>query len=425
MFQPSRHVEFVMMLSRQSGEPTASPEWTWDLSLGQILDPNPPCVFPDTPVREVLSQLAQSKPRQGYVLVARSGRLEGIFTERDALRLLTDPCFDPSVEISISEVMVTDPVVVRATDDQDLSALLEWICRQDLRYVPVLDPEDQLIGVLSSMLATSYIQAFNALKSDHSQLTIQVELLRAALAKANQNTEINEARDRLNFLKDDFLSTISHELRTPITAIQLALHMLEMASSEEKKQQYLRIAIDNSNQQRDIINDLLDAQRLDADSYSLQFSSQWLPDWIEATLSRYIDEAASTGHTLRIHADAQLQELGEFQTDYTALCRILRELIRNACKYSPADTDIDLSIDRFDSGIRILVENVGTIAPEEIPLIFKAFYRIPGSDRWKQKGMGLGLALVKGLVKALNGTIEVSSLSNKTQFSIVLPAHTG
>lgn len=414
------------MLGGQSREPRASPERAWDPSLEQILDSNPPCVFPDTQVKDVLSQLAQSSSRKCCVLVVRSGsglgRLEGIFTERDALRLLMDPCFDNSDQMAISEVMVTDPVVFRVADNQDLFAMLEWICTQDLGYVPVLDFEDQLLGVLSPVLSTTYIQAFNALKFDHSQLTIQVELLSTALAKANQNSGINEARERLNFLKDDFLSTISHELRTPITAIQLALHMLEISLSEEKKQQYLRIAIDNSNQQRDIINDLLDAQQLDADSYSLHLSSQWLPDWIQATLSRYIDEAAATGHNLQIQADNQLEELGEFQTDYTALCRILRELICNACKYSPVDTDINVSIHPFDNGIRIGVENVGTIDPDEIPFIFKKFYRVPGSDRWKQRGMGLGLALVKGLVNALHGTIEVSSLSNKTKFSLVIPA---
>jgi len=114
----------------------------------------------------------------------------------------------------------------------------------------------------------------------------------------------------------------------------------------------------------------------------------------------------------------------------------LSELLNNACKYTPEEGEIVLSVcyklgsswqsEELGQGVAVAISftinNQAEIPQTELPHIFEKFYRVPGADRWKQGGTGLGLALVQNLVKTLQGTIQVESSEGWTSFIVQVTA---
>lgn len=263
----------------------------------------------------------------------------------------------------------------------------------------------------------------------------QAEERNLALERAqrleNQMTELQ----RLNQLKDDFLSTVSHELRTPLVNIRMAVQMLEITFNQQaalrsqedaelnRVVRYLDILHSQCNRQLELITDLLDLQRLNADAYWLEPTLIRLEDWIPRLADTFQERIQSRQQYLQINLPADLPPI---VTDQSCLTRILTELLNNACKYTPPNERITITAQAIDQApvkiIQIAVSNTGTeISAEELPRIFDRFYRIQGGDRWNQGGTGLGLALVKKMVIYLGGTIHVESSKEQTRFILELP----
>jgi signal transduction histidine kinase len=101
---------------------------------------------------------------------------------------------------------------------------------------------------------------------------------------------------------------------------------------------------------------------------------------------------------------------------------VLNELLNNACKYTPAQETIRLTVSLTQINVVISISNSGVeIAPTDLARIFDKFYRIPDKDPWKHGGTGLGLALVKRLVETLGGVINATSSKQCTNFVLELP----
>ncbi len=226
--------------------------------------------------------------------------------------------------------------------------------------------------------------------------------------------------ERLNQLKDEFLGTVSHELRTPLTNIKMALQMLTTSSAVGHFQRYMEILQTECNREIELINDLLDLQRLEAASYPF-FSTetmnlqQWLPSFIEPFRNRTQERQ----QILQVNLPVDLPPL---ISDYTSLKRIVGELLNNACKYTPAGGEIVLSVchNSSSSSTIFTISNQTEISVAELPRIFEKFYRVPNADLWKQGGTGLGLALVQKLVEQMQGTIQVKSGEGWTTFIVEL-----
>jgi signal transduction histidine kinase len=184
------------------------------------------------------------------------------------------------------------------------------------------------------------------------------------------------------------------------------------------------------------VNDLLDLQRLNADTYSLSFTSISLQDWIPHIIENFHARIQASQQQLEIQIPDALPTL---VSDTASLTRILSELLNNACKYTPVDerivitanaqsitpfieTPSELSSEFVVPGIQIRICNFGVeISEADLERIFEPFYRIPNSDIRNQGGTGLGLALIKKLVNYLNGTITAESFPSQTCFTINLP----
>ncbi len=276
-----------------------------------------------------------------------------------------------------------------------------------------------------------------------NQCAIAIRQSQLYQAAQQQVTEL----EKLNILKDDFLKTISHELRTPISSIKIATEMLEILidraggfqGSLKDMEPYFRILRDESTREEKLINDLLYLTCLESGTEPLDLTPIQLQYWIPYVADTFLERTNSQQQQLFINIPEDFPEL---VTDVSILERIIGELLNNACKYTPAGETIsliaklvpsdaqltdpaplpeDLETKSLAHHIKISVNNSGVEIPEEErERIFDKFYRIPNRDPWRYGGTGLGLALVKKLAHYLGATIEVESSSGQTCFTIDL-----
>lgn len=230
--------------------------------------------------------------------------------------------------------------------------------------------------------------------------------------------------EKLNTLKDDFLKTISHELRTPMSSILLASQTLEKLIKTQglrglksgNFQRVFNIFKNSCQQQNKLVNDLLTLCYLDADSATL------IPEWIDLKL--WIPQVVESFREQVQYQQQQLiidlaPQLPLLHSDLSFLERIVNELLNNACKYTPPEETITVSAWATEEKLFLSVSNSGVeIPPEEQEHIFDKFYRIPTHDPWKYGGTGIGLALVKKLVGLLNASVWVESQGGQTTFTL-------
>ncbi|BAZ45296.1 GAF sensor signal transduction histidine kinase [Chondrocystis sp. NIES-4102] len=246
--------------------------------------------------------------------------------------------------------------------------------------------------------------------------------IRQARLYQQSQTQINELA-KLNVIKDDFLRTISHELRTPMSSIILASETLETLLEHEigtkksttfiKVLDIFRAACKRQNQ---LVDDLLTLCYTDVKKETL--TMQWIEFgvWLPQIIEPFIERINQQKQELVINLDANFPL---FKSDISTIKRILVELLNNACKYTPIGETIAITADTSHQGIIFIVSNTGVeIPPAEQKLVFDKFYRIPSQDPWQFGGTGIGLALVKSLVELLNGTIELESCEQRTTFII-------
>ncbi|MDX2098224.1 MAG: PAS domain S-box protein [Leptolyngbyaceae cyanobacterium bins.59] len=237
-----------------------------------------------------------------------------------------------------------------------------------------------------------------------------------------------KALERLNWLKDDFLSTVSHELRTPVSNMKLSIRMLEMALKQieavqpphPKVTQYLGILNSECEREISLINDLLDLQRLEAGKRTLALEAIDLHEWIPQIVQPFWERTKA--RNLQLQIDLPHHSVPLLVTDSTALERVLAELINNSCKYTPPEEKIVLMgfVDRETAWF--IITNYGVEIPSsELPRLFDKFYRVPNSDPWKQGGTGLGLSLVQRLAQYLGGEVSVESGAGRTTFKVTIP----
>ncbi|AFY66373.1 multi-sensor signal transduction histidine kinase [Geitlerinema sp. PCC 7407] len=250
-----------------------------------------------------------------------------------------------------------------------------------------------------------------------------IAIRQARLYQALQVT-VNELEKR-NQLKDDFLSTVSHELRSPMTNMRLAIQMLERSLSQAESTTgrattaYLKILKEECEQEITLINDLLDLQRLEGGHQGLSAEIVAVEDWLPDVVKSFQARLGERQQTLKFNIDENLPPL---VTDASALRRIVMELLHNACKYTPPGEIIAISALVKGDRYCISVCNHGVEIPaKELERIFEKFYRVPNGDRWKQGGSGLGLALVKRLADHLGGVIQVYSHTDETCFTLEMP----
>jgi len=294
-------------------------------------------------------------------------------------------------------------------------------CSQSRQWQP---SEVDLLLQLATQIAIAIQQAqlYQQVQNLNTDLERQVQERTAQLQQKVQELQ------QLNILKDEFLSTVSHELRTPLANMKMAIHMLQISPTKERHQVYLEILQTECTRETDLINALLDLQRLEAAACPIDLEPVNLEVWLPTIIEPFYTRAQNRQQHLRVECDRHLPTIS---SNRASLGRILAELLNNACKYTPLDGEIFLEVQcpggdgrkgsASPTEIKFTFSNESEIPQSELPRIFEKFYRVPNADPWKQGGTGLGLALAQKLVEQLEGKIEVESGNGKTTFTVTFP----
>lgn len=224
-------------------------------------------------------------------------------------------------------------------------------------------------------------------------------------------------------MKSDFVSMVSHEIRSPINSLLMQLSIiLEGLAGEitEKQREILERASGKIKNLDKLVTELLDLSRIESGLISHEFEKVDLTALIRDQVAFHTPNANSKD----IAIDLQLEnDLPEIEAVPSHMEEILTNLLTNAIKYSPESTVIQLLAKADENHIYIQVKDSGYGIPaEDLDHIFDRFYRVKDQQTRTIHGTGLGLAIVKSIVDSLNGKLGVESVYGKgTTFSILLP----
>lgn len=234
--------------------------------------------------------------------------------------------------------------------------------------------------------------------------------LGAAFNEMARELEIEEGRrDELDRLKDDFVLTASHELRSPLTSVQgfAELLMLERESLTPKQVETVEVILDNCRHLVRLLNDLLDLARSDAGRLAIRPQPTEVAPLVEDVVRtmRAQTEAAS-----QILSEDVQPGLPQINVEPARIRQILVNLITNAHEYSPEGASIEVSVRTAAAEVEIAVSDNGPGIPaDQVERIFERFTRGDAGLTQRVGGTGLGLAISKSLVEAHGGTIAVES----------------
>lgn len=226
-----------------------------------------------------------------------------------------------------------------------------------------------------------------------------------------------EEAERANRAKTVFLSNINHEMRTPLNGILGMLRLMKNITMNKDGATYLSLAEYSANHLSVIIREILDYSQLESKSIHFHYKQMDLRSMMEKLYSIQKTIAEEQGLSLRI---IHPEESYDFTGDETRLYQIVVNLLSNAIKYSKKGTiTIRYRIGKF---FRVEVEDQGIGIPKEkMEDIFLPFLQLDASYTKENRGIGLGLAITRNLVKSMDGTISLKSCEKGTCFSVEVP----
>lgn len=286
-------------------------------------------------------------------------------------------------------------------------------------YDPVAQGDVELLATLASEAAVAIdnIRLYDEIRRSHQELEARVRERTQELAQAN-----DELR-RLNKMKSDFVSAVSHELKTPLTSIKGYASVLMTgklgAVTAEQRERLLKID-HHTNDLTSLITDLLDIARLESGRVGLEFTPVALAAVLDGARGLIAPQLTERGITLEVALPARLPTLS---ADPRYLERVFLNLFSNALRVTPPRGTIRVSAVPADGALTVQVQDTGTgIAPQDLPKIFEEFYRADTPINRERKGAGLGLSLVRRIIEAHGGQIGVeSTVGRGTTFTFTLP----
>lgn len=267
------------------------------------------------------------------------------------------------------------------------------------------------------------VAAQAAIAIDNARLYDQAK--RSAEERAHLLSAERAARsevERVSLIKDEFLATLSHELRTPMNAVLGWAEILLARSKEDSDQRRgLETIARNARAQARLIEDLLDMNRIVSGKIRLDVQRMDLLQVVEAAVESARPSAESKGIRIRTVLDPQA---GPISGDPNRIQQVVWNLLTNAVKFSPKDGAVDVLLERVDSHIEITVTDKGVgIATEFLPHVFERFRQADATTTRRFGGLGLGLSIVKQLVELHGGSVRAQSpgLDKGATFIVSLP----
>jgi signal transduction histidine kinase len=277
-------------------------------------------------------------------------------------------------------------------------------------------------GRVGQMVEIGSDDEIGELASDFNQMSQQLKENLEALSESYEKLyQANLSLRELDKLKSEFMANVSHELKSPLTAIVGYTDYLmkgKMGPVTEAQLKGLEVINRNLKKLTRQIIELVDATSIEAGRMSVMAKTVAVKPMLEEVAASYRAEANSKKLKLEVCASSTLQATA----DRDRLIQVLDNLVENAIKFTSSGA-ITLCAEAAGPGrVRISVSDTGPGIPlEYIPRIFDRFYQVDGSSTRKYGGVGLGLSIVKSIIESHGSTIEVSSrLGSGTTFSFVL-----
>jgi len=410
--------------------------------LQSAIDDRPLTVSPDTTVMAAVKQMNgvdllqqqlensddPARSQRGRiptscVLIVDNDRVVGILTDRDIVRLIAQPI--DLANLVIRDVMNHPVTVLNEDEFTDLSVGIDLLSQHHIRHLPLLDRHGSLIGLLTRESLQQRSHPNELWREQISKL--KQELAERELAQA-QLEQTNQELTRSNQLKDEFLTNMSHEFRTPLNAI------LGMAEGVQEgifgivnpaQIQAVKTIEDSSNHLLALINDILDLAKIGAGQIELESSPTDICELCYSSLAFVKQQAIKKQIRLQIQLPPRIPNIS---IDERRIRQVLINLLNNAVKFTPVGGHIALNVsiesdNTTSSFIRIAVIDTGIgINSTDLHKLFQPFMQVDSALNRQYNGAGLGLALVKGIIEMHGGNVQVrSEIGVGSQFIADLP----
>jgi PAS domain S-box-containing protein len=320
-----------------------------------------------------------------------------LVTDRDDRILLVNPAAERAFGIA------ADMVVGRKVDETGLAPTLARV------FGGPLSPSEALTVEIPLPDGRTLYASVSAILSSDGERIGRVAVMR----------DITSFKE-LDELKSEFVATVSHDLRAPLTFMRGYTTMLPMVGDlSDKQREYVEKILQGVGQMSELIDDLLDLGRIEA-GVGLERE----PCHLGAILVEAVDgmraRAAAKGVTLRLEAG---EGVAVVSGDAALLRQVVTNLVDNAIKYTPSDglVTVGLSVHDEQAVIRVVDNGIGIALDDQVRL-FEKFYRVKRRDTMDIQGTGLGLAIVKSIVERHHGRVWVDSeLGKGSTFHVLLP----
>jgi len=232
-----------------------------------------------------------------------------------------------------------------------------------------------------------------------------------------------EEERRAEQAKNELITNVSHDLRTPLTSVVGYLGLIEQDRyrDEVELRHYIAIAYEKSQHLHELIDDLFEYTRMRHDTIALKKEPINLVEMLGQLLVQYHLPMEEAGMASQLHCEEKQITVN---ADAGKLARVFENLISNAMSYGREGKRIDVWITLIENKVSVAIVNYGEpISAIDLPHIFERFYRADKSrTRWIG-GSGLGLAICKSIVDKHGGTIDADSNTERTVFRVILPLH--
>lgn len=254
---------------------------------------------------------------------------------------------------------------------------------------------------------------------EHRRLTLETKRLQAVEEEAKGLARAKDDLEKLDAMKSRFMLTVAHELRAPVAAIQGYLGLILDGYAGEDEQEMLESAHQRCGELLDAIHDLLVLAQMKERATEVKKTTVSVADVLEEVASLLKGQAEQKDVTFKLEMSSRPEMLASQEN----LKQLWTNLISNAIKYTQAGGTVVASLDEQDGHVVGTVSDTGIgIAADDLPRIFDEFYRTKQAKEIDPHGTGLGLPIVKAIIEAYGGTIEVDSkVGEGTTLAFSLP----
>lgn len=269
-----------------------------------------------------------------------------------------------------------------------------------------------------------FISAFIALIlfSWNKTLEDEVKSKTSELERSNEYLQnANKKLKELDRLKNDFVSMVSHELKTPLTAMKTSSEFLrESECNMEIKEEMLDLIIRNIDRQARMVDDLLDISRIESGKMKFTPEDVNIKEIIEIALHNVTKHAKDKNIKIMVNCP---EDVPVIRTDKDKLIRVFVNLLTNAIKFTPEEGEVSIIVEDHEDHLQTSIKDNGIgISKEKRDNIFDKFYQVDSTATRKAGGTGLGLAIIKGIIDGQGGNIYLESETGKgSTFTFRLP----